>query len=126
MKINPRKKGGRSPKSDYPTAGWLNQNHVSLQGMGLEKINPAGKQSDYATDFVSSNQEINHGFAAAGGYTQIPSTASREHDSPIKGGTSTSDGPTSSRLVLPQTIFISSAVAGTSLMICEGSGPTPR
>jgi len=59
MKINPGKNPDLSEKSDCPTAGWLNQNHDLLQGMGLEKINPAGKQSDYATDIVSFSPQIN-------------------------------------------------------------------
>jgi len=59
MKINPCEKRDLRRKTDYPTAGWLNQNHDLLQGMGLEKINPAGKQSDYATDIVSYLAQIN-------------------------------------------------------------------
>jgi len=53
MKINPGKNPDLSEKSDYPTAGWLNQNHVSLQGMGLGEINFVKSRSDYATDIVS-------------------------------------------------------------------------
>ena len=59
MKINPGKNPDLSEKSDYPTAGWLNQNHVSLQGMGLGEINFVKSRSDYATDIVSFSPQIN-------------------------------------------------------------------
>ena len=54
MKINPGKKADLSEKSDYPTAGWLNQNHDLLQGMGFGKINFVKTRSDYATDIIFS------------------------------------------------------------------------
>ena len=54
MKINPGKKPGLKQKSDYPTAGWLNQNHDLLQGMKLGEISFVKYQSDYATDTIFS------------------------------------------------------------------------
>lgn len=67
MEINLRKKGVLSPKSDYPTAGWLNQKHDLLQGTGLEKINLGEKPSNYATDIVSFSLQINSVFLGAAG-----------------------------------------------------------
>ena len=59
MKINPGKNPDLGQKSDYPTAGWLNQNHDLLQGIRLEKINFVKCRSDYATDIVSFSPQIN-------------------------------------------------------------------
>ena len=52
MKINSGKNPDLDRGFDYPTAGWLNQNHDLLREMRLEKINFVKRPSAYGMDLI--------------------------------------------------------------------------
>lgn len=54
MEIDLGENSDLNEKSDYPTGGWLNQNHDLLQGMGLEKIDPVKIPDEYVVDDIFS------------------------------------------------------------------------